>query len=834
MDKYIFTHTHLLHGMSRFLMKDKFRLVLLLVLFPLWAFAQNEFLFREINARQGLADNSAQTIKCLADGRMVISSIGYVNFFDGINFVSVQTPNARYELPNYRGNYHMYIDNKMRLWLKHRYDVACVDLKTESLVYNVDSIFKSEGCEGIVEDMFVTTDSTLWIMSDGKLRCAENKHQFPVSYKYNLQDVETWKNCLFMFYENGMAMCYNMNTGKYMYSTYAYQGQVGQNLSSSSLVLKTKDALFQIRNGKQHAVLLRFSPEKRQWRMLLNKDYSLNNMVHQNGVLYVPSAYGYWEYDLKRDTLINHEEIRLLSGKRLVTDMNVLNFDKQGGMWIGTEKRGVLYGKPITSPFKRYAWNGGGKAEKYAALMDEHGIEETFLNKRGVNDSIIDSRGWKWVATFKGLLLYKNPDNEQPDSLFTVKDGLLNNIIHSLVEDDLHNIWVSCSYGIACVVVKNGRVKFINAYNELDNVPAETFLPNRVMKMEDGTILMQTTDHILTVDPKKFTMMETTSLRLKPILTAMMVNGNYVSAGYNENIGLYLPEALSRTKEISLEYNQNSVTLSFSSLNYFRPLQTFYKVRVKGYNAEWKDWKILSYFNAKENVDNRGTLKVHLLALEPGTYTVEVQSSLFPYEWKEEPTVLTLVVNEPWWEKSVIRMIFLLAIVILLILNAVQYKRFYRKKMVCGNKEMQIVKRLRSYLFDFSIAQEKVLSRNDGELRWNNLSEQESLDERFVHAVIKLQPLMLEKAAETDLHKILSVVGMKRNSFLKMVADNIGLNPKLLVYAIQIEKAKNLLRTTSLKVEEIAAACNFSTPNYFIACFYHAVRKTPLDYRNSI
>ena len=77
-------------------MKDKFRLVLLLVLFPLWAFAQNEFLFREINARQGLADNSAQTIKCLADGRMVISSIGYVNFFDGINFVSVQTPSSIY------------------------------------------------------------------------------------------------------------------------------------------------------------------------------------------------------------------------------------------------------------------------------------------------------------------------------------------------------------------------------------------------------------------------------------------------------------------------------------------------------------------------------------------------------------------------------------------------------------------------------------------------------------------------------------------------------------------------------------------------------------------
>ena len=817
--------------MRLFLLTDRFRLLLLLALFPLCTVAQNEFLFREINARQGLADNSAQTIKCLVDGRMVISSIGYVNFFDGINFTSIQTPNARYALSNYRGNYHMYIDNRMRLWLKHRYDVACVDLKTENLVYNVDSIFNAEGCAGHIEDMFVTTDSVLWMMSEGTLCSSKSNHRFPVLHKYNLQDVETWKDRLFLFYENGMAMCYSLKTGKYLYSTYAYEEQKGQNLSSSSLILKTKDAIFQIRNGKGHAVLLRFYPENRQWKMLLNENYSLNNMVHREGVIYIPSAYGYWEYNLQRDTLIHHEEIRLMGGKHLLTDMNVMNFDNQGGMWIGTEKRGLLYGKPITSPFLRYAWKGGGKAESFAALMDEQGIKESYLNKRGVNDSIIDSRGWKWVATYKGLQLFKDPAKEQPDSLFTVKDGMLNNIIHSLVEDDFHNIWISSSYGIACVVVKDGRVKFINSYNELDNVPAETFLPGRVMKMDDGTILMQTTDHILAFNPKRFTMMESTKLRLKPILTAMMVNGSNVSSGYNENIDLYLPEALSRTKRISLKYNQNSVSLTFSSLNYFRPLQTFYKVRVKGYSAEWKDWKILSYFNAKDNVDNRGILKIPLLSLEPGTYTVEVQSSMFPYEWKEEPTVLTVVVNAPWWQKSGVQIGFLLVILTLLILNIVQYKRFYRKKLFCGNKEALIVKRLRSYLFNCSSMQGEVLARNSGGLQWNNLSEQVTLDERFVHAMIKLQPFVQESSTEMDIQKMLSVVGMKRNRFLKLVADNISQNPKLLVYAIQIEKAKTLLQDSSLKIEEIATACNFATPNYFIACFYHAVRKTPLAYR---
>lgn len=813
-------------------MLDKFRLVLLLALLPLYVVAQKDFLFREINARQGLADNSAQTIKCLNDGRMVVSSIGYINFFDGINFASVHAPSARYELPNYKGNYHMYIDNKMRLWLKHRYDVACVDLTTEDLVYNVDSIFRSEGYEGRIEDMFVTSDSVLCVMSEGKIRYGRSKHLFPVSHKYNLQDVETWKDSLFLFYENGMAVCYSLTTGKLLYSTLAYPEHEGQNLNSSSLVLKTEDAIYQIRNGKNHAVLLHFQPNSRIWKKLLDEDYSLNNMVQRKGILYIPSAYGYWEYHQKKDTLVRHEEIRLMSGKRLLTDMNVLTFDNQGGMWIGTEKRGLLYGKPITSPFMRFAWKGGGKAEKFSALMDEQGIKETYLNKRGVNDSIIDSRGWKWVATYKGLQLFKNPKKAQPDSVFTVKDGILNNIIHSLVEDDLHNIWISSSYGIACVVVKEGRVKFINAYNELDNVPAETFLPGRVMKTDDGTIMMQTTDHILTFNPNKFTMMETTNLRLKPILTSMMVNGNYVSAGYNENIDLYLPKALAHTKTINLKYNQNSVALSFSSINYFRPLQTFYRVRVKGYKAEWRDWKILSYFNAKELVDNRGILRL-LLSLEPGTYTVEVQSSMFPYEWKEKPTVLTLVVSPPWWQESGVQIGFLLVFLTLLILIIIEYRKFYRKKLFCGNKEMLIVKRLRSYLFNCVTMQNEVLSRTGTGLVWHKQSEQETLDEHFVHAMIKLQPLVMQGSTDLDMQKILSEVGMTRNKFLALVADNIGHHPVLLVYAIQIEKAKTLLKDPSLKIEDISTACKFSTPNYFIACFYHAVRKTPLQYRSS-
>jgi hypothetical protein len=43
----------------------------------------SERVFHTITALDGLADNSAQTLKCTKTGRMTISTIGTINFYDG-------------------------------------------------------------------------------------------------------------------------------------------------------------------------------------------------------------------------------------------------------------------------------------------------------------------------------------------------------------------------------------------------------------------------------------------------------------------------------------------------------------------------------------------------------------------------------------------------------------------------------------------------------------------------------------------------------------------------------------------------------------------------------
>jgi hypothetical protein len=45
--------------------------------------------------------------------------------------------------------------------------------------------------------------------------------------------------------------------------------------------------------------------------------------------------------------------------------------------------------------------------------------------------------------------------------------------------------------------IVNGDVKYVMSFNNDDNVPNETFINGKALKLEDGTIIMQSLDHIV-------------------------------------------------------------------------------------------------------------------------------------------------------------------------------------------------------------------------------------------------------------------------------------------------------------------------------------------------
>ena len=91
---------------------------------PLTA-AENNRVFRILNASNGLVDNSAQTLVCTKTGRMIISTVGNLNFYDGNNFTHAKLrQECQYHLPLYNGDYKMFFDVYHHLWLKNTHIVA--------------------------------------------------------------------------------------------------------------------------------------------------------------------------------------------------------------------------------------------------------------------------------------------------------------------------------------------------------------------------------------------------------------------------------------------------------------------------------------------------------------------------------------------------------------------------------------------------------------------------------------------------------------------------------------------------------------------------------------
>ena len=152
-------------------------ILLLMTLAPCMVWAETSSrVFQNFNASNGLADNSAQTILCTKTGRLVITTMGQINFYDGQKFTYIDpTEEDLYPLADYRGNYHLYFDIYHHLWLKNTHSVTCVDLLTEKFVTSIDSVIVGFGMDKKVSDLFVSSDGVVWLLNpDGIFSTFEN------------------------------------------------------------------------------------------------------------------------------------------------------------------------------------------------------------------------------------------------------------------------------------------------------------------------------------------------------------------------------------------------------------------------------------------------------------------------------------------------------------------------------------------------------------------------------------------------------------------------------------------------------------------------------------
>ena len=291
------------------------------------------------------------------------------------------------------------------------------------------------------------------------------------------------------------------------------------------------------------------------------------------------------------------------------------------------------------------------------------------------HDIFIDSRNMIWFGTQDGLFVY-NPADGFSRSFFK-EDGLMNNNIRSITEDNQGRIWVSASYGISCIGVKNERNGYsfsFSNFNHLDGVIGNEFLPRSVKKSKNNQLFWGGLNGFNSLDLNSYN--TKSSVLPIPVFTRFYISGKEVKVGTFYGGNIVLQNTINNTKELKLKYFQNFISFDLSALNYVNPTQTYYKCQLEGIDNSWIELR-----------PSNGVAHINYTNLTPGTYKLKVKATNNSMKWPDQYAELNIKITPPFWKTTVAYFLYLILIASTLAIIIIEYTKRNKAKLQKKQKE---------------------------------------------------------------------------------------------------------------------------------------------------
>ena len=74
--------------------------------------------------------------------------------------------------------------------------------------------------------------------------------------------------------------------------------------------------------------------------------------------------------------------------------------------------------------------------------------------------------------------------------------------------------------------------------------------------------------------------------------------------------------------------------------------------------------------------------------------------------------------------------------------------------------------------------------------------------------------------------------GLSRSQLTRLYAKYLGIGPAERLRQLRIEKAREMLRGSTLSIKQIAHVCGFTCPNHFCRVFQQVTGGTPTSFRS--
>ena len=342
-------------------------------------YAQTDITFSAIDSKDGLSDNRIRNIVQLGDGRMMIITDGVINIFDGTRFTQLHLKKGCiYPLSGYSGFHHSYVDKKY-VWIKNLHQLYLFDKITGNYVLNPDSIFKEMGINEKVSDVFIDINGNHWIKTETdhllfynqtnkKLKIFCYNVSFSESEKDELYDVIVVKNRVYLFYSNGLMLCYSTDNRNVIYK-YNSLDIPDRHLYNRTLMVAQKDNFLYLLRNSVHGIMQAFNTESNEWKTVLKTDYWLNTIsIDKEHNIWVSCKEGLWKIDRELVNKQLYNTFNLIDGSDVTTEASTLYNDQQGGFWVGTFNHGILYFHSDRFKFKNIGKSNFGVFHKDLAV----------------------------------------------------------------------------------------------------------------------------------------------------------------------------------------------------------------------------------------------------------------------------------------------------------------------------------------------------------------------------------------------------------------------------------------------------------------------------------
>lgn len=343
--------------------------------------------------------------------------------------------------------------------------------------------------------------------------------------------------------------------------------------------------------------------------------------------------------------------------------VRVITEDRNGWMWVGTSD-----GVHIFHP------------DSLIAHPDDYIVYN--YNNRKLNSSEIkciteDSQGRMWIGTTGAGFAMCTPTGNYADLTFThydTKDGLVNNMVQSVIEDKQGYLWIATEYGISRFSPDNRTFEnyFFSTY-ALGNVYSE----NSGCVGNNGNLLFGSNHGLVVITPEEIK--SVSSVVPQVAFTDLKVNGISMHPG---DVDSRLERSLVYSDAVELEHFQNSFVIDFSIFDYSEGNETTYTYKLDNYDKEWSNPSPLN-FAAYKN-------------LQSGTYRLRVKACNGAGIWGDQEAVLKIVVNPPFWKTTWAFLLYALLLSVILYIAYGLARNFTRLR-----NRIQVEKQLTEYKLVF-------------------------------------------------------------------------------------------------------------------------------------